>query len=260
MSFKSQRILGILNSTKEMTARWIPLANKFKKLILRNDTQSQLQKLLSVVNRFPYLYDNQLNMTYDIFNQTSKEFQKYISKHNKTFFKYLNMSRPHVKGVIEFMITSNGTNKMVERLNAVIYLAKSWEALLAPMKFDIFYGFPNETSLNAYISNATKLTGQKRKTIMAAILFDNIENGSLPKHVFYRIRMDGRLMFSTQRVRSRYWKPGPMSGNTKYYYYGFTWIQDQLERGIIEVLTNKEVDNPGIYIQEMPYPCYLWDK
>ena len=93
-----------------------------------------------------------------------------------------------------------------------------------------------------------------------AVLFDNIgKNGSLPRHVQYRIRMDGRLFPSTKKIRSRYWFPG-YSSTSAYHLYGFIWLQDQIERALIEVLTGKNVTNPGVYMQEMPYPCYLKDR
>ena len=98
-------------------------------------------------------------------------------------------------------------------------------------------------------------------SLSLAILFDNIqENGSLPSHVIYRIRMNGQLMPSTRKIRSRHWYPGPHHHGLNYYYYGFVWLQDQLERAISEVLVGHDITSPGLYIQEMPYPCYMKDE
>lgn len=98
-------------------------------------------------------------------------------------------------------------------------------------------------------------------SFLSAILFDNIvPNGSLPRHVVYRIRMNGQLMTSTRKIRSRNWYPGPNHNYLSYYYYGYVWLQDQLERAISEVLVGRNIISPGLYIQEMPYPCYLEDQ
>lgn len=204
-------------------------------------------------------------------NGTQRDALSYLQKYNETGWLHVQTVRAHIKKGIEMMIMkkrqtgnqSANTDKSIElmdELKKIDYMAKGWQMVLKPMKLDLFYGFPNETMLNRYIANRTN-NDKPQKPLLSAIVFDNIEkNGKLPKHIRYRIRMDSRILFSTASVRSRYWVPGPLAGNTKYYYYGFAWMQDQLERAMIELLTGRNVIQPGIYIQEIPYPCYLRDK
>ena len=64
----------------------------------------------------------------------------------------------------------------------------------------------------------------------------------------------------------RYWRPGPAPwGSLSYYNYryilfGFVYLQDLVDRSIIEIVTNKPVEEPGLYMQQFPYPCYIQDK
>eukprot|EP00111_Clytia_hemisphaerica_P002239 TCONS_00006276-protein len=206
----------------------------------------------------------------DSFNNVTKDdVIDYLRQTNATEWLQVETVREHLKKGIEMMI-AKPNNKSTEithkdiqlltELDKIDYMAEGWQAVLKPMKLDLFYGFPNETMLNRYIQNRTR-NSKGQQPLLSAILFDNIQkNGKLPKHLHYRIRMDSRIMFSTASVRSRYWVPGPLAGNAKYYYFGFAWMQDSLERAMIELMTGRNVSQPGLYIQEIPYPCYLSDN
>ena len=41
-----------------------------------------------------------------------------------------------------------------------------------------------------------------------------------------------------------------------YYTYGFLWVQDLVDRAIINFQTGRNVQTPGLYIQKFPAPCY----
>lgn len=59
----------------------------------------------------------------------------------------------------------------------------------------------------------------------------------------------------------RYWDPGPRADpmeDQRYIWGGFAYLQDMIEHGIIKLHTGK--DWPlGVYVQQMPYPCYVDD-
>ena len=59
-----------------------------------------------------------------------------------------------------------------------------------------------------------------------------------------------------------YWQPGPedMMYKLKYSLFGFVLLQDMVDRGITEVLTNETIEEPGLFLQMMPYPCYIYDQ
>ena len=42
--------------------------------------------------------------------------------------------------------------------------------------------------------------------------------------------------------------------------FGFVYIQDVIDRAIINVVTNTTVREPGGYLQQFPYPCYNFDR
>ena len=45
----------------------------------------------------------------------------------------------------------------------------------------------------------------------------------------------------------------------RYEDYGFVWIQDLVERAIINVQSGRDIIAPAVATQQMPYPCYLYD-
>ena len=64
----------------------------------------------------------------------------------------------------------------------------------------------------------------------------------------------------------RYWIPGPspwistLLYKYRYINFGFVFLQDLIDRSLIEIVTNKPVEEPGVYIQQFPCPCYVEDK
>ncbi|XP_061834850.1 retinal-specific phospholipid-transporting ATPase ABCA4 [Nerophis lumbriciformis] len=84
---------------------------------------------------------------------------------------------------------------------------------------------------------------------------------SVPPHVKYKIRMDIDAVERTNKVKDRYWDPGPRADaieDQRYIWGGFAYLQDMIEHGIIKVHTGH--DWPlGVYVQQMPYPCYVDD-
>ncbi|KAI5138284.1 Phospholipid-Transporting Atpase Abca1 [Manis pentadactyla] len=97
----------------------------------------------------------------------------------------------------------------------------------------------------------------------AGIVFTGITPGSveLPSHVKYKIRMDIDNVERTNKIKDGYWDPGPRADpfeDLRYVWGGFTYLQDVVEQAIIRVLTGIE-KKTGVYVQQMPYPCYVDD-
>ncbi|XP_028282913.1 retinal-specific ATP-binding cassette transporter-like [Parambassis ranga] len=84
---------------------------------------------------------------------------------------------------------------------------------------------------------------------------------SIPPHVKYKIRMDIDAVERTNKIKDRYWDPGPRADpmeDQRYIWGGFAYLQDMIEHGIIKLHTGN--DWPlGVYVQQMPYPCYVDD-
>ena len=63
----------------------------------------------------------------------------------------------------------------------------------------------------------------------------------------------------------RYWKAGPgpwgWTGFQSYKYlnFGYVFLQDLIERSFIDIMSGGPVTEPGIFVQQFPYPCYIRD-
>uniref|UniRef100_A0A4W4GCC2 ABC transporter domain-containing protein n=1 Tax=Electrophorus electricus TaxID=8005 RepID=A0A4W4GCC2_ELEEL len=83
----------------------------------------------------------------------------------------------------------------------------------------------------------------------------------LSHHVKYKIRMDIDAVERTNKIKDRYWDPGPRADpmeDQRYIWGGFAYLQDMIEHGILKLQTHE--DQPlGVYVQQMPYPCYVDD-
>lgn len=59
----------------------------------------------------------------------------------------------------------------------------------------------------------------------------------------------------------RYWDPGPRADpveDLRYIWGGFAYLQDMIEHGILKLLSAPQT-RLGVYVQQMPYPCYVDD-
>uniref|UniRef100_A0A669CMV4 P-type phospholipid transporter n=1 Tax=Oreochromis niloticus TaxID=8128 RepID=A0A669CMV4_ORENI len=97
----------------------------------------------------------------------------------------------------------------------------------------------------------------------AGLVFVNMYSWTTnpPPHVKFKIRMDIDAVERTNKVKDRYWDPGPRADpmdDLRYVWGGFAYLQDIIEHAIIKTQTGKE--RPlGVYLQQMPYPCYVDD-
>lgn len=125
----------------------------------------------------------------------------------------------------------------------------------------------------------------------AGLIFVNMYpwTTTVPPHVKFKIRMDIDAVERTNKAKDRsdseprrsssvsqrhrrhssmfhcwgfrYWDPGPRADpmdDLRYVWGGFAYLQDIIEHGIITSQTGKEWPL-GVYLQQMPYPCYVDD-
>ncbi|NXR68463.1 ABCA1 protein, partial [Rhadina sibilatrix] len=98
----------------------------------------------------------------------------------------------------------------------------------------------------------------------AAVVFQPPMNATaprLPPHVRYKIRMDIDDVTRTNKIKDRFWDPGPAAdpfSDLRYVWGGFVYIQDLVEQAVVRVQTGA-APRTGVYIQQMPYPCYVDD-
>ncbi|XP_018099248.1 phospholipid-transporting ATPase ABCA1 isoform X2 [Xenopus laevis] len=111
------------------------------------------------------------------------------------------------------------------------------------------------------IDKSTELLSERK--FWAGIVFMDLpaEETELPHHVKYKIRMDIDNVERTNKIKDGYWDPGPRADpfeDMRYIWGGFSYLQDVVEQAIIRVQTGVE-KRTGIYVQQMPYPCYVDD-
>ncbi|POI32332.1 hypothetical protein CIB84_003916, partial [Bambusicola thoracicus] len=126
------------------------------------------------------------------------------------------------------------------------------------LTLDKFEGYHDEIQLT---HQALHLLEENK--FWAGVVFPDIDptRKSLPPHVKYKIRMDIDAVEKTNKIKDRYWDPGPRADpvdDFRYIWGGFAYLQDMIEHGIIKTQTNTEVA-VGIYLQQMPYPCFVDD-
>lgn len=66
----------------------------------------------------------------------------------------------------------------------------------------------------------------------------------------------------TDRVRNNYFvKDNHISSSlTMRYNRGFVYLQESIDRAIIETQTGQRVMEPAVQLQPFPYPCHLRDE
>uniref|UniRef100_A0A8C3LHE6 P-type phospholipid transporter n=1 Tax=Chrysolophus pictus TaxID=9089 RepID=A0A8C3LHE6_CHRPC len=126
------------------------------------------------------------------------------------------------------------------------------------LALDKFEGYHDETQLT---HQALHLLEENK--FWAGVVFPDVDptRKTLPPHVKYKIRMDIDAVEKTNKIKDRYWDPGPRADpvdDLRYIWGGFAYLQDMIEHGIIKTQTNTEVPQ-GIYLQQMPYPCFVDD-
>ncbi|OCT61274.1 hypothetical protein XELAEV_18047298mg [Xenopus laevis] len=108
---------------------------------------------------------------------------------------------------------------------------------------------------------------QKNNQLFAAVAFDlpseisgqNKASSNLPKQIKYTISMEPILSEDTSTIRESYWTPDAASTLNKYS-QGFVYLQENIDRAIIEMQTKKSVAKVGLQYQPMPFPCYKKDS
>ncbi|XP_075031827.1 phospholipid-transporting ATPase ABCA7 [Calonectris borealis] len=98
----------------------------------------------------------------------------------------------------------------------------------------------------------------------AGVVFQPPTNATaptLPPHVRYKIRMDIDDVTRTNKIKDRFWDPGPAAdpfSDLRYVWGGFVYVQDLVEQAVVRVQTGA-APRTGVYVQQMPYPCYVDD-
>ncbi|KAL3242105.1 hypothetical protein MRX96_021472 [Rhipicephalus microplus] len=221
-------------------------------------------RLLDTVTQYA---KKMLNISRDIRDylaQNSSDYSLAMLKHMRDNLRHypLVLDVAHSQALREFARGNSASvieNKeaFLHRLDVIDNAACSWIALMSGLSLNMFRGFSSEEDLMAYFKNRAYFDNV---TILASVLFNMDQNGSMPRHMTYTIRQNASFTPTTNLMRSRFWFPGPRNWGYEYYQFGFVWLQDILERAMVNVYTGRDVTEPGTYIHQFPYPCYIQDQ
>ncbi len=207
---------------------------------------------------------NQLNSTSNMINkmneyaaqwlENSDRIKEYLQINREKIAKSLNQSLNH--GDVRAL--TRRSDQLIDILGHIDLTACSWLQLTSSINLDIFKGFANEDDLVSYFLDEAF---NSNETVISSIVFTNVDVNTteLPPLVNYKIRQNASLTLNTKRIRDRYWFPSTKTSTYFYYIFGFVWLQDLVDRAIIDYHANQTVYEPGTYIRQMPYPCFMND-
>ncbi|XP_074871184.1 ATP-binding cassette sub-family A member 2 isoform X2 [Carettochelys insculpta] len=257
---KEQRNLGLLVHlmTSNPKILYAPMGTEVDKVILKaNET-------FAFVGNVTHYAQVWLNISSEIrgFLEEGKlqrrirwlqEFTAHLQSHPEI----LNASDSSLlRSFLEGNISLPNASALLQQLDTIDNAACGWIQFMSKVSVDIFKGFPDEESIVNYTLNQAY---QDNVTVFASVIFQTNKDGSLPPHVMYKIRQNSSFTEKTNEIRRAYWRPGPNTGGRFYFLYGFVWIQDMMERAIINTFVGHDVVEPGNYVQMFPYPCYTRD-
>ncbi|XP_061690398.1 phospholipid-transporting ATPase ABCA1-like isoform X3 [Syngnathoides biaculeatus] len=117
-------------------------------------------------------------------------------------------------------------------------------------------------STEEHMINESMVLLEDRK-FWAGIVFPDVATNAteLPPVMSYKIRMDIDNVERTNKIKDAYWDPGPRADpfeDMRYIWGGFSYLQDVIEHALVRAMTDTK-EKTGVYIQQMPYPCYVDD-
>ncbi|XP_039660213.1 ATP-binding cassette sub-family A member 2 isoform X1 [Perca fluviatilis] len=257
---KEQRNLGLLVHlmTKNPKILYSPIGSQVDKVIQKaNETfafvgnvthYTQVWLNISAQLR-AFLEAGQLHNHLVWLQQLSSELQQHPELLNDSDSELM-------QGLMEGNYSLPNISTLLEQLDTIDNAACGWMRFMSKVSVDVFKGFPDEDSIVNYTLNQAY---QDNVSVFASVIFQTNKDGSLPPHVLYKIRQNSSFTEKTNEIRRAYWRPGPNIGGKFYFLYGFVWIQDMIERAIINTFVGHDVVEPGNYVQMFPYPCYTRD-
>lgn len=140
------------------------------------------------------------------------------------------------------------------------------------IKFDRYRGYDSADQLDAVAHELAK-----NRDLYASVIFklpkdedssrkrqarSSSSASSLPPKVSYTIRMHMDNVMRTDRVRDPYYVKDPhiSARQTLRYNRGFVYLQENIDRAIIETQTGQRVTEPAVQMQPFPYPCHSRDE
>ncbi|XP_028991900.1 uncharacterized protein abca12 [Betta splendens] len=161
------------------------------------------------------------------------------------------------------------TNKyMVKQITALSNLMVDVSSCVT---FDRYRGFDSADELNTVAQELAKT-----RDLYASVIFKlpkeqdsstsrpsrSLSPSSLPPQVSYTIRMHMENAMRTDRVREPFYVKDTyiIARRTMRYNRGFLYLQESIDRAIIEAQVGQRVTEPAVQLQPFPYPCFHRDE
>ncbi|XP_012585142.1 PREDICTED: ATP-binding cassette sub-family A member 7 isoform X2 [Condylura cristata] len=161
-----------------------------------------------------------------------------------------------------FLEPGGGRYSWLEAHADVGHLVGTLGRVMECILLDKMEALPSEGAL---VDRALELLAEHR--FWAGVVFLGPEDPPDPAQfggpgvVRIKIRMDIDEVARTNKIRNRFWDPGPAADplrDLRYVWGGFVYLQDLLERAAVRMLSGA-APRVGLYLQQMPYPCYVDD-
>nr|QNH67857.1 ATP-binding cassette transporter subfamily A member 2 [Brachionus rotundiformis] len=279
---KDQKLKDTFNKNRGFGALWFAMQDTFcgpTEHVDSNQTDSSFDSLnlsfeqtrsLSIIfdviyNNPVILYSPNSSLITDKLIKKANQTFELIDKINKFSRDWLNNSQSlrlliknQTQNVTDNVYIKSKNEKLMDQIDTIDSAACSWLWLMSGANLNIFKGFNDEEDLVEYFLNQAYFDNV---TVIASLVFD-VKNTSakLDPFIKYKIRQNASFTYTTKKIRERYWYPSPRDWDYYYYLFGFVWLQDLIDRAIIDYHSNRTVLEPGSFLNQMPYPCYMIDN
>ncbi|CAH4000203.1 unnamed protein product [Pieris brassicae] len=167
-----------------------------------------------------------------------------------------NVSAPQID--VDELLSGIGDSEGLGRL------LKKASDLMRCINLDRFKAVSDEHRLTEEAARLTRIN-----EFTAGLVFLNMSHndGTFPRNIEYKIRMDIENAPTTKRTKNYLWTPGPEASflENMRYFRGFVQVQDIVEKAIVQLSARRPkrevfVDEDwAIYTQQNPHPCYRKD-
>ncbi len=191
-----------------------------------------------------------MNSTFEVIDEFKKNLDNF-----ETIRSNLTSIENFIKNTFS-NITSIDFNSLNSNLDLLSTIAKFAKNFIGCISLDRFVGYSNE-------EEAVKVATSLETNLWAVVIFDetsNTNDTSLSNKITYKIRMNPMNTHNTFFSKQQSYQYGPnncLNCNIDFI-FGYIFIQDMLEKSIIEVKTNEDYGF-AITTQMTPYPCYIDD-
>jgi ABC-type multidrug transport system fused ATPase/permease subunit len=160
--------------------------------------------------------------------------------------------------VLEYNLTESDSvvlTRLAENLELLIEALNLAKNLIQCLELDKFEPFRDE--IDAVRVGTDRMNND---TFWAAVIFENATALTLPKVVKYKIRMNNFHIHDTKALFKPFYIYEPSNCLTcnPYLSYGFIYLQDMIEKSVIEAKTGRSQDF-GMAAQMSPYPSFIED-